>query len=98
MRYDSPMRISVTIPEQLAVQAESRGISVDAYVRELLEHVAHDKTAPPRSREEIEAFFTAMAEGSESLPLLPTESFTRSGFYGLPEDVSRDTPGEVPGT
>jgi hypothetical protein len=77
------MRISVTISEQLAAQAESRGVSVDAYVRELLEQAAaHDASVPQRGREEIERFFTAMAEGSENLPSLPTESFTRSSFYG----------------
>jgi hypothetical protein len=90
MRYYPPMQISVTIPDQLAAQAESRGVPVDAYVRELLEQAAAGgPPVPPRgrSREEIEAFFAAMAEGSESLPLLPTESFTRGSFYGSPEQV-----------
>ena len=91
MRYHYRMRISVTIPDQLAAQAESRGVSVDAYVRELLEQAAvRDETVPPRNREEIEAFLAAMAEGSESLPLLPTESFTRGSFYGPLEDARGD--------
>jgi hypothetical protein len=86
MRYHYRMRISVTIPDQLAAQAESRGVPVEAYVSELLEQAARPGEAiPQRSREEIEAFFTAMAEGSESLPLLPTESFTCSSFYGSVE-------------
>ena len=89
MHYHYPMQISVTIPDQLAAQAESRGVSVDAYVRELLEQAAvRDKTVPPRSSEEIEAFLIAMADGSESLPLLPTESFTRSSFYGFVGEAS----------
>jgi len=88
LRYYRAMHIRVTIPDQLAAQAESRGVPVDAYVRELLEQAAaSDSPVPPRGRgrEEIEAFFVAMAESSESLPLLPTESFTRGSFYGPPK-------------
>ncbi len=89
MRYHYGMQISVTIPDQLAAQAESRGVPVEAYVSELLEQAAKpDAVIPLRSREEIEAFFAAMAEGSESLSLLPTESFTRRSFYGSVESLS----------
>lgn len=82
MRYHYPMQISLTIPDQLAAQAESRGVPVEVYVQELLEGAVPPKTAgSQRSPQEIEAFFEAMAEGSARLPALPTESFSRESFY-----------------
>src|SRR5260221_9402617 len=82
MRYHFCMQISVTIPDELVAQAKSRGVPVEAYVRDLLEEVIRaKKIVPQRSRQEIEAFFDAMAERSANLPALPTETFTRESFY-----------------
>jgi hypothetical protein len=77
------MEITVTVPDELAVQAQARGISVQAYVQSLVEEARRRSAAPEHGRttEQIEAFFEAMAEGSEKLPLLPTESFSRESFY-----------------
>ncbi len=77
------MRITVTISDELAAQAETHGLSVEAYVQSLVEEAGR-KSFPqhrPRTPERIEAFFAAMAEGSPQLPPLPTESFTRESFY-----------------
>ena len=76
------MEITVTVPDELAVQAQARGISVQAYVQSLVEEARRRSAAPEHGRtiEQIEAFFEAMAEGSERLPLLPTESFSRESF------------------
>ena len=77
------MQIRVTVPDELAAEAQARGISVEAYVQSLVEEASRKSLHPhqPRTREQIEAFFEAMAEGSQKLPLLPTESFTRESFY-----------------
>ena len=77
------MRITVTIPDELAAQAKTHGLSVEAYVQDLVEAAARKSLLQhrPRTPERIEAFFAAMAEGSQQLPLLPTESFTRESFY-----------------
>jgi post-segregation antitoxin (ccd killing protein) len=77
------MQITVTIPDELAEQAQARGISVEAYVQRLVEEAGHKSLSShrPRTPEQIEAFFEAMAEGSQKLPPLPTESFTRESFY-----------------
>lgn len=77
------MQITITIPDDLAAQAEACGLSVEAYVQRLVDEAGRKSLAPHpvRSREQIETFFEAMAEGSQKLPLLPTESFTRESFY-----------------
>ncbi len=77
------MQVTVTIPDELAAQALARGMSVQAYAQSLIEEADRKSLSSPRSRspEQIEAFFKAMAEGSQKLPTLPTESFTRESFY-----------------
>lgn len=61
------MQITLTIPDDIAAQAHARGLSVEAYVQDLLEKARSEGQQPPhaRTREEIQAFFRAMAEGSE---------------------------------
>jgi hypothetical protein len=77
------MQVTVTIPDELAAQAAARGISIQAYVQRLIEEAGRKSFSShrPRTREQIEAFFEAMSEGSRELPSLPTESFTRESFY-----------------
>ena len=72
------MKITVTIPDELAAQAEARSLSVEIYVQSLVEEAGRKSLPPhqPRTPEQIGAFFEAMAEESQKLPLLPTESFT----------------------
>jgi hypothetical protein len=77
------MQITITISDELAGEAEAREISIEAYVQSLVEQ-ARPKTPrsqDPRTTTQIERFFAAMAEGSEKLPFLMTESFTRESFY-----------------
>ena len=56
---------------------------MESYVQELLQGGGVEKSRPQttRSAAKIAAFFRAMAEGSDQLPPLPTESFTRSSYY-----------------
>lgn len=77
------MQITLTIPDELAAQAHERGLSVEAYIQELVYQAKPRmaKAMPGRTREQIERFFQLMTEGSEKLPDLPTESFTRESFY-----------------
>ena len=76
------MQITVTIPDELAAQAQERGMSLEAYVQSLIEQGRLQRpTSRPRTNEEIEAFFSIMAEDAERLPSLPTLSFTRESFY-----------------
>lgn len=77
------MRITVTVPDELAAKAQARGIPVEVYVQSLVEDASRKSLDPhpPRTPKQIESFFEAMAEGSQKLPPLPTESFTRESFY-----------------
>lgn len=77
------MQITVTIPDELAAIAKARGVSLEVYVQNLVEEAGHKALSSqrPRTPQQIEAFFEAMAEGSQGLPALPTESFTRESFY-----------------
>ena len=77
------MQIKVEISEELAGRAKDQGVPVESYVQTLLPEGASggSRPQPVRTPEQIAAFFRAMAEGSEQLPQLPTESFTRSSFY-----------------
>ena len=78
-----PMQITLTIPDDVAAQAQARGLSVETYVQNLIEQQVRpqEQHARVRTREEIESFFSAMSEGSQRLPSLPTASFTRESFY-----------------
>jgi hypothetical protein len=73
----------VPIPDELAAQVQARGISVELYVQSLVEEAGHKSLSSrrPRTPEQIETFSEAMAEGSQKLHALPTESFTRESFY-----------------
>jgi hypothetical protein len=82
------MQVTVTIPDEFAAQALARGVSVQAYVQTLIEEAGRKSPLLRQSRspEQIDAFFNAMAEGSQRLPSLPTESFTRESFYQDPSE------------
>lgn len=77
------MQITVTIPDELAARARARGISIEVFVQNLVTEAAQKPLPahPPRTPEQIEAFFDAMTEGSQTLPALPTDGFTRESFY-----------------
>jgi hypothetical protein len=77
------MQITLIIPDEVAAQAQKLGMPVEEYVQSLVEQARPKSLQPgrPRTPEQVETFFAAMAEGSEKLPLLPTESFKRESFY-----------------
>ena len=66
----------MTVPAELAAQAQACGIPIEAYIQTLVEEAAHRPESPPHP-ERIEAFFESMAEGSLPIPALATEGFTR---------------------
>ena len=77
------MQITVTIPDELAALAQARGVSLEVYVQSLIEEAGPKSLSSqrPRTTEQIESFFEAMADGSRNVPDLSTESFTRESFY-----------------
>lgn len=76
------MQVTVKIPDAVAAQAQARGLPVETYVQNLIDRAgAGEQTEHARTPEEIQAFLKGMAEGSERLPSLPTDAFTRESFY-----------------
>lgn len=76
------MVVSVNIPDEIAAQAKARGLSVEAYVQEIL---AQRMAQPTESRqlrtpEEIRAWLDSLAQFSDKIPPMP-EVITREWIY-----------------
>lgn len=69
---------------RLAAEADARGMALEKYAGRLLQEAL---TGPVHSSgrltvERFHAMLETLAHGSERLPDLPTESFSRESFYG----------------
>jgi hypothetical protein len=66
------MEIKVKVPDEVAAQAQTRGIKVEAYIEEILARQAGGQTPPPvRSPEQIRAWLDLLAQFSDKIPPLP---------------------------
>jgi hypothetical protein len=82
--YAFLMQITVDIPDELAAQAQARGLTPELYVRSLIDAAVHTgplPLPPAKPKKDLEAFFRAMAANSDKIPKLPDEAFTRESFY-----------------
>jgi hypothetical protein len=72
----------------LIAEARAKGVPPETVAEELLEQALSVRPRPQgqMSVEEFHQMLRAMAQGSERLPVLPTESFTRESFYEDPLD------------
>jgi hypothetical protein len=77
------LELTPNVAASLAAQAQARGISLDTYVRNLIEEqaAAADYRGPPMTLEQFEAELDALAADSETLPSLPAAALTRESFY-----------------
>jgi hypothetical protein len=78
------MQITVEIPDELATQAAARGMTPESYVRRLVDDAVRTAPLPlppAKGKRDMAAFFKAMAENSENIPVLPDEALTREGIY-----------------
>ena len=78
------MQITVTIPDELAAQAQARGLTPERFVEDLI--AAHAGSSPVLSDTEsrlsdLDVFFEEMAIHSNRVPVLPDEALTRESFY-----------------
>ena len=79
------MQIIVTIPDELAAQAQAQGLTPESYVEKLVA----EQAATPRgygaggrlTREEFHANLDAKTQYSDKIPSLPDEAFTRESMY-----------------
>ena len=68
------MVIRVNVPEELAAQAEARGVPLEAYVEELLARQVAATSAEvrrPQTPEEIRAWLDSLAQFSDKIPTVP---------------------------
>jgi len=75
------MEIRVKIPNELALEAESRGVPVEAYVEEILaRETAKPASGSLQSTKEIRTWLDSLAQFSDRIPPLP-ETITREWMY-----------------
>jgi hypothetical protein len=80
------MVVTVNIPDELAEAAKSRGLSLEAYVQEILaQQLARPVARPaetrqPRKAEEIRIWLDSLAQFSDKIPPLP-ETISRDWLY-----------------
>jgi hypothetical protein len=77
------LELTPHVAARLAAQAQARGVSLDTYVRNLIEAqaAAVDQREQLMALESFEAELDALAADSETLPSLPAEALTRESFY-----------------
>jgi hypothetical protein len=77
------LELTPNVAASLGAQAQARGLSLDTYVRNLIEEqaAAVGHREPHMPLEQFEAELDALAADSEPLPSLPAEALTRESFY-----------------
>lgn len=71
------------LKERLVEAARAHGLAVEEYAEGLLRDAVVLRSRPSGrlSQEELRAMLVAIAEGSEKLPSLPTNAFSRESLY-----------------
>lgn len=77
------MQVTVNIPDELAAQVQSRGLTPQSYVERLLaEQVSQEMAPVPKlSLEEFEASLDELTQYSDKIPLLPDAALSRESLY-----------------
>jgi len=70
---------------RLKAEARAKGLPPEKVAEQLLKEILTERAVPRGhlSIDEFHRMLDAMAEGSETLPELPTESFSRESFYRI---------------
>ncbi len=77
------MEIRVNVPDELAAQAQARGLQPEAYAEEILARQVELRSAgtrQARTPEEIRAWLDSLAQFSDKIPPLP-ENISREWIY-----------------
>lgn len=78
------MKVNVKVPDELAAQAEARGLALEAYVEQILAQQIREPRPEggrtPRTPKEIRAWLDSLAQFSDKIPPLP-ENITREWIY-----------------
>jgi hypothetical protein len=83
--YPHNMQITVTIPDELAAQVQSRGLTPEKYVERLIAERTPVALEGSRNRElsaeEFNSSLDALARYSHKIPSLPIEALSRESLY-----------------
>jgi hypothetical protein len=77
------MVIKVNVPEELAAQAQARGVPLETYVEELLSQRVAARSAEVRrlqTPEQIRMWLDSLAQFSDKIPPMP-ETISREWIY-----------------
>lgn len=78
------LELKPEVEERLAREASAKGLSVEAYVEDLIERQVSrqlEGSAPGVDIEEVDRVLDALSEGSEGRPAPPPEACTRESIY-----------------
>ena len=77
------VELNPEIEARLIAEARAQGLPLEKVAERLLQEALASRSVPlgKLTVEELHAMLSALAEGSEALPNLRTETFTRASFY-----------------
>jgi predicted nucleic acid-binding protein len=77
------VKLTPEIEARLTAEAQAQGLPVERVAELVLERALAGRSGPQGNLavEDFRAMLNGLAEGSERLPNLPTESFSRESFY-----------------
>jgi hypothetical protein len=77
------VELNPEVEARLAAEARAQGVPLEKAAENLLQEALASRNSPSGNLtvQEFHIMLDAMAEGSEKLPKLATESFTRESFY-----------------
>ena len=76
------VRLEPEVEIRLLERARAQGVSLDEYLRTVIEQIAATGSGPEVSPDQFEAELDALAEGSDKLPVLPSEACSRENICG----------------
>ena len=77
------VELNPEVEARLAAQARAEGVPLERAAARILEEAVASRFAASSNLTvgDFHTMLASMAEGSEGIPSLPTESFTRESFY-----------------
>ena len=77
------LQLRSNLMECLSAEAKARGVRLEDYAETLQREAIATHTTPQEhlSLVELHRMLSAIAEGAEKLPKVPTSAFTRERFY-----------------
>jgi plasmid stability protein len=69
------------LEQQVRARAAAHGVSLEVYLLSLIAEASLPVTPAEATLEEFEAAMDAFSEGTEALPVLPEEAFSRESIY-----------------